>query len=73
MVVGLGDEAYLGSYDRIFVKLGDRHLVVGSTAKVADGQVSPNIRDAGGPGLTAEDLLGWEVSSRVAMLLLDRL
>jgi hypothetical protein len=72
-VAGVGDEAYLGSYDRIFVKNGDRHLVVGTTAKVADGQVSQNIRDAAGPGMTTDNLLGWEVSFRIVRLLLDRI
>jgi hypothetical protein len=71
-VAGVGDEAYLGSYGRVFVSDGDRHLVVGTTAKVADGQVSPNIRDAAGPGQTTESLLAWEVSFRIVRLILDR-
>ena len=72
-VAGIGDEAYLGSYDRIFVKRGDRHFVVGTTSKVADGQVGPEIRAAAGAGLTTDDLLGWEASFRIAGLVLGRI
>jgi hypothetical protein len=71
-VAGVGDEAYLGSYGRVFVSSGDRHLVVGTTTTAADGQVSSNIRDAAGPGQATESLLAWEVSFRIARLMLDR-
>jgi hypothetical protein len=73
VVAGIGEEAYLGSYDRVFVTGPKGSFVVGSLAPVADGSVSSNIRDAAGPGLTTQDLVAWEASFRVAKLIIDRL
>jgi hypothetical protein len=73
LVASIGEEAYLGSYDRIFVKSAKGSFVVGGLAPVADGSVSPNVRDAAGSGLTTEDLVIWEASFRVAKLIVDRL
>jgi len=73
LVAGVGEEAYLGSYDRIFVKRGKSSFVAGSLAPVADGSISPNVRDAAGPGLTTQDMVAWEASFRVAKLIIDRL
>ena len=73
VVAGIGEEAYLGSYDRIFVNGPKGSFVAGSLAPVADGSVSSTIRDAAGPGLTTQDLVTWEASFRVAKLIIDRL
>jgi hypothetical protein len=73
VVAGLGEEAYLGSYDRVFVKGPNGSFVAGSLAPVADGAISSNIRDAAGSGLTTQDLVAWEASFRVATLIIDRL
>jgi len=73
VVAGIGEEAYLGSYDRVFVTGPKGSFVVGSLAPVGDGSVSSNIRDAAGPGLTTQDLVAWEASFRVAKLIIDRL
>jgi hypothetical protein len=71
-ITGVGDEAHLGGYSTVYVRVGERSFFAQGLRPVADGQVSAVIREAM-PDEDEETLEENEAAYRLAKLVASKL